>query len=128
MIKKRNIVVLFFVVLAFGYVLFMIARRKNIERKISEDGNYGLAIIKERLKSKFTTKSFVYSYIVEGKNYLDRDIANVEFSEKYKEGDTIFIKYLPNEADKSMIIEEITYKFCYGNPPIEGWKEIPTCR
>lgn len=115
------------VVLISGYVIFSILKRKKIEEQILTDGYFYTAIIKEKVPSRFSSKTFVYRYSVKRCYYEDRGGMNSILSEKYNAGDTIIIKFLPNTPEKSMIIEEAGYKSCYGIPPPEGWKKLPEC-
>lgn len=125
---KGNFIGLTCVILFTCYVVLTIIKRKNIENEIKKKGYYSTAIIKKRVQSKFSSKNFIYYFQIKGIRYEYSDDLNYILSDKLKAGDTIIIKFLPLEPEKSMIIESIEYKTCYGIPPKEGWKELPKCR
>lgn len=106
----------------------MITKRNNSEKQIINVGNYSIAIIKEKVRSRFSSKTFVYKYSIKGNYYENEDGMNDILSKKYKAGDTIIIKFLPDKPENSIIIEDREYRSCYGIPPHEGWGELPACK
>lgn len=124
---KGNFISLIAVLLFFGYVIFIIVTSKNLEKRIIFNGYLYTAIITEIESSKFSSKMLTYEFEIKKLNYKCKDLVNYKFSEKYKAGDTIIIKFLSDEPEKSMIIEDKEYKSCYGIPPLDGWKELPQC-
>lgn len=125
---KSNFISMIAVFVCFGLLIFAFFKREKLEKQILTDGYFCMAIIKEKVQNRFSSKTFIYKYIIKQRYYENKDGMNHILSEKYEAGDTIIIKFLPNEPEKSMIIEENEYKACYGVPPMNGWKELPKCK
>ena len=68
----------------------MITKRNNSEKQIINVGNYSIAIIKEKVRSRFSSKTFVYKYSIKGNYYENEDGMNDILSKKYKAGDQEF--------------------------------------
>lgn len=125
---RSNIVSLIFILVFAGYIIFIIVSRKNLEDKMNKNGIFNSAIIKERVQGKSSSKNFIYNYFVKKKKFEGRDLMNYKFSKKYNVGDTILIKFLINEPNKSIIVKDFEYQSCYGLAPSDGWKTIPQCK
>jgi hypothetical protein len=125
---RSNIVSLIFILVFAGYIIFIFISRKNLEDKIKINGFFSLAIIKERVQGKSSSKDFIYEYFVKKKKIEGRDLMNYKFSKKYNVGDTILIKFLINDPNKSIIVKDFEYQSCYGLAPSDGWKTIPQCK
>ncbi len=124
---KGNFISMIAVFVCVGLLIYAFFKREKLEKQILREGNFYPAIIKEKIQNRFSSKTFVYKYKIKQQYFESRDGMNYILSEKHKAGDTIIIKFLPNKPEKSMIIEDIAYKSCYGVPPKEGWKELPKC-
>ncbi len=117
-------------ILFFGYLLFTFIREKVVDNRVLKNGLYNLAIIKEKEKpgkNKYGSKIFIYTYYVKGVKYEDGGAMSPDLSYIHKVGDTIIIKFLPADPQKSTIIQGREYKTCYGIPPKNGWKKLPVC-
>ena len=72
-------------------------------------------------------RTISYNYKINKITYENEDFTTASYYKNNDIGDTIIIKFLPDDPEKSMIIEDKEYKSCYGIPPADGWKELPNC-
>lgn len=128
MMKRSELITMIMVFIFFGYIIFTILKRRKLEEKILKNGVFDIAVVKERVRSNLSSKTYIYIYYANGILFEKSDFMNPDLSMKYKKGDTIMIKYLLSDPKKSMILEDIEYKTCFGIPPSNGWKEKPNCK
>lgn len=116
-----------FIIVVVIYIVFIIKRRNNLEQELLEKGVFHYAVIVREFIGRTSTRQFTYQYQVKNKSFAETLGVEVTYFNKHKIGDTIIIKFLPNDPKKSMIIENEEYDSCYGVPPTNGWKELPKC-
>jgi hypothetical protein len=127
--KKISDIIIAIVLIAIVFYLFFTYKKQvKVDNQILKYGYYNTAIINKEYISKQSTREFTYTYRYKNKEMSDRRFIRVSYFNKHTIGDTIIIKFLPDEPEKSMIIEDKEYKSCYGLPPKEGWKELPKCK
>ncbi len=129
--KRSEFFYMLFSILLLGYMIFNVIEEKVVDHEVINHGVYNLAIIKDKEKpgkNKYGSKVFIYTYFVNGVQFEDAGAMSPDLSYIHKVGDTIIIKFLPADPEKSTIIESETYKTCFGIPPKNGWKKLPKCK
>lgn len=122
----NNILIFSFVISLFAVGYFFYWRTKKMDEKINSNGLYAIGIINKRRAAKGTT-SIGYTYEIGHKKIKYERYVSKNFFGIININDTIIIKFLPTDLNKSLICEKIKYKACFGKQPINGWKDLPQC-
>lgn len=122
-----NLVSIIFLILAVLYIVYTSVRYEEIKKEIQKNGKFNIAIIDDEFIGKQSMRSFAYSFNFNKKKYYVKVDVSVIYFNQHKINDTIIIKFLPCEPEKSIIIEYEEYKSCYGIPPLKGWIKLPDC-
>lgn len=125
--KRGNIISLIIIISVTSYLTFKGVQQIDVQDDITLNGGYYIAVISNEHAGKSSMRSFNYKFQINKRKYKFEKFVSVDFYNNNRIGDTIIIKFLPDEPEKSMIIEDKEYKPCYGLPPDEGWKELPEC-
>ncbi len=125
--KRSNLIIVLIVILASLTFWFYGYKAQNEEKKIIlEKGVFTIGIIKKVTSSQGGMKHFYSDYFVSDIKYeLKYNTVSQKFYNLHNAGDTIIIKYFPNQPEISTIIDDEAYKTCYGIPPKNGWRKIP---
>ena len=122
-----NLIAFFLIVLFFSYVIIGSIIDYRTKKEIINKGRFSVGIIYKEFIGARVSNTFTYKFIYKKNEFLSKKGVNDDFFNSHQIGDTIIIKFLPEDPTKSIIIEEVEYKSCMGLPPKEGWKELPRC-
>ena len=127
LMNRNDVIIIAAILVVTSYLIFKGNQQADMQGYIEENGSYCIAVISNEHAGKSSMRSFYYNFQINKKNYKFEKFVSVDFYNNNQIGDTILIKFLPNEPEKSIIIEDKEYKHCYGLPPKEGWLELPKC-
>jgi hypothetical protein len=108
---KKRINSILAVIFVIGLIIFLIIiqkRNNEIDSKIKLNGFDSIAIVSDLVASSGSTRSVYYNYnfnfnstVKNGHDYVSK-----EFYKKINIGDTIVIRFLKEDTNKSIIIED----------------------
>ena len=104
--RLNNITAVIFVI---GLIIFLIIiqkRNNKIESKIQLYGYDSIAVISDLVASSGSIRSVYYNYKIDSTIEKGHDYVSKEFYREINIGDTIVIKFLKEDTNKSIIIEE----------------------
>ena len=104
---KKRINSILAVIFVIGLIIFLIIiqkRNNEIDSKIKLNGFDSIAIVSDLVASSGSTRSVYYNYNSTVKN--GHDYVSKEFYKKINIGDTIVIRFLKEDTNKSIIIED----------------------
>jgi len=118
--------VLFFVgILAF--IFFKSRGNERMNSEINKNGSFFIGVIYKKDASKGGHRHIRYAFKKNKKRYDFSDYVSKSFFNKCEVGDTIVIKSIVKDTDKSIISQISKYKSCFGIPPKMGWEKLPVC-
>ena len=128
--KISDLIIILSIIFALFTFLFYGYHSQIEEKKvIREKGNFTIGIIIKKSATKGGMRRVYSEFVVQEKKYENKyNSVSQEFYNFHKLGDTIIINFLTLDLEKSMILEDIEYKTCFGIPPSNGWKELPNCK
>ena len=110
------------------YIVYIVVRRFKVDSEIEQNGNYCIAVISKRTISKGSVGDLTFFFKYDGKKYKYTTSVEDEYFENHQIGDTIVIKTLSSKLPESIICENLSYKTCYGEQPVNGWIKLPVCK
>ncbi|MBS1558362.1 MAG: hypothetical protein JST69_06495 [Bacteroidetes bacterium] len=100
------------------YMFISIGIRRN---KLSAHGKYTVGITLGR-HGKFID----FKFYVNGKEFKN-DNPVQKYNPEERDG-KYFVKFLPSDPDVNEIFWDNPVSDCIGEPPADGWEEIPKCK
>lgn len=126
--KAGDIIAILFI---SGMIVFFIVGSimyDNTKEEIIKNGSYVSTIIVDEFIGRQSVRSFTCKFEVDDETFTKEIDISKKYFENHQIGDTIIIKFLPEDPTKSIIMEDEEYKSCMGLPPKKDWKVLPKCK
>jgi hypothetical protein len=113
------------VLVFFFWIINSTLNQKKKEQKIQKEGVFICGFVLKKDATKGGQSTLEYSFRYNKNQYSDESYVGGGYYNKKHIGDTIIIKTHKDLLPYTLVCEGLNYKSCFGNQPVNGWKELP---